>query len=102
MTLAETTASAASFTAPQPCPRDVGVGGEAIGRAEPRPVTARDRVLWIDAARGFGIVLVVVGHALGGLIDAPSGAGSTLALRQVYVAIYSFHMCRSPRPGAGR
>ena len=28
------------------------------------------RVAWVDAAKGIGIVLVVIGHALGGLIDA--------------------------------
>lgn len=51
----------------------------------------RDRIEWIDAARGLGMVLVVIGHALGGLIDSPLGQGQ-LTFRQVFFAIYTFHM----------
>ncbi|PLK50688.1 acyltransferase [Uliginosibacterium sp. TH139] len=49
------------------------------------------RLAWLDAARGIGIVLVVLGHILGGLRDAGlierSGFGAHL-----FYAIYSFHM----------
>lgn len=49
------------------------------------------RVAWVDAAKGIGIVLVVIGHALGGLIDA----GITPApdwFRPAMLVIYAFHM----------
>lgn len=49
------------------------------------------RVTWIDAAKGIGILAVVIGHVLGGLIDSPLGEGQLL-LRQVFFGIYAFHM----------
>lgn len=49
------------------------------------------RVGWIDAARGIGIVLVVIGHALGGLIDSPFGRDAA-GFRPAFLLIYSFHM----------
>ncbi len=49
------------------------------------------RLPWLDAARGIGILLVVTGHALGGLIDSPLGAGAAW-LRPMLLAIYTFHM----------
>lgn len=49
------------------------------------------RIAWLDTARGLGIVLVVLGHALGGLIDSPMGAGLD-AFRKAFFAVYSFHM----------
>ena len=51
----------------------------------------RGRVGWLDAAKGIGILLVVVGHALGGLIDSPLGEGLSV-FRAAFFAIYSFHM----------
>lgn len=60
-------------------------------------LTARDatqpgaRIAWIDVARGIGIVLVVLGHALGGLIDSPLGAGQD-GFRRLFFAVYTFHM----------
>jgi fucose 4-O-acetylase-like acetyltransferase len=52
---------------------------------------ARERADWVDAAKGIGIVLVVVGHGTRGLIDAglldeSSGWGTANYL------IYTFHM----------
>ena len=49
------------------------------------------RVQWIDAAKGLGIILVVVGHTLRGL-----ESGNVLSFEgdfgQIDKAIYSFHM----------
>jgi fucose 4-O-acetylase-like acetyltransferase len=50
-----------------------------------------NRIGWLDSARGLGIILVVIGHALGGLIDSPLGAGQDM-FRRLFFAIYSFHM----------
>jgi fucose 4-O-acetylase-like acetyltransferase len=50
-----------------------------------------NRVVWPDAARGVGIILVVIGHALGGLIDSPL-ASDRIDFRNVFFAIYTFHM----------
>lgn len=49
------------------------------------------RIDWLDSARGIGIVLVVIGHTLGGLIDSPIGAGLG-AFRALFFSIYTFHM----------
>jgi len=49
------------------------------------------RIDWLDSARGIGIVLVVIGHTLGGLIDSPIGAGLG-TFRALFFAIYTFHM----------
>lgn len=67
-------------------------GGEAAPVPGPPPaVPARGRIGWLDAAKGIGIILVVIGHASGGLIDAHWG-GQAPALRALFVAIYTFHM----------
>ncbi len=50
-----------------------------------------NRIDWLDNARGIGIVLVVIGHALGGLIDSSLGPGLT-GPRQAFFLIYTFHM----------
>lgn len=56
----------------------------------PVVVPARQRLLWLDAARGVGIVFVVMGHVGSGLHDAglATGAGWTW----LDYSIYSFHM----------
>lgn len=60
------------------------------GRANPA-LDAAGRIDWLDSARGAGIVLVVIGHALGGLIDSPLGAG-LIGFRRAFFVIYTFHM----------
>lgn len=63
--------------------------------AEPRRPSAdfggTERVKWVDTARGLAILLVVFGHAAGGLIDS-AGPGSLPSLRYLFLAIYTFHM----------
>ena len=49
------------------------------------------RIGWLDSARGLGIILVVIGHALGGLIDSPLGADQDV-FRRLFFSIYTFHM----------
>ncbi len=51
---------------------------------------AHDRILWVDAARGIGILLVVAGHVERGLVSAGVAAASHWAA--IDLAIYSFHM----------
>ena len=50
-----------------------------------------ERIAWLDFAKGVGIFLVVVGHAVGGIDVAgvPDEAGLLQALDQT---IYAFHM----------
>lgn len=65
-------------------------------RAMPnRPHTARkepaERQVWIDFARGIGVVLVVFGHVLGGLIPPGLFADGPLA-RWMSYTLYTFHM----------
>ncbi|MFD1421203.1 acyltransferase family protein [Lactiplantibacillus songbeiensis] len=49
------------------------------------------RIQWIDVAKGIGILLVVYGHALGGIMNADQG-GNTNILQVLYNIIYGFHM----------
>ena len=53
--------------------------------------TERERLGWIDAARGIGIVLVVLGHVIIGLVDAGLAERSSLLWRWCQV-VYTFHM----------
>lgn len=49
------------------------------------------RLVWVDSTRGVGILLVVLGHALGGMIDA----GQTPPwdwFRPLFLVIYTVHM----------
>lgn len=56
-----------------------------------RDAAPPDRLEWVDIARGIGIFLVVVGHALRGL--AASGIGPPTPAKQVADDwIYAFHM----------
>lgn len=52
---------------------------------------AKARIIWLDVAKGLGILLVVLGHALGGIIDMPGKAAPT-QFREAFLSIYIFHM----------
>ncbi|WP_339950241.1 acyltransferase family protein [uncultured Albimonas sp.] len=64
--------------APRPEPLDLPPRGAA-------------RESWLDAARGIGILLVVLGHALRGLEDSPVALDPGL-FATLDAAIYLFHM----------
>ena len=49
------------------------------------------RQAWVDIAKGLGIVLVVSGHALGGIIDGPKINDAEM-LQLPFLFIYTFHM----------
>ena len=65
--------------------------GLPYSRVAPEPIASISRVEWVDTAKGFGIILVVFGHALRGLIS--SGIiPATPTFRFVDGWIYGFHM----------
>lgn len=49
------------------------------------------RIEWVDAAKGVGILLVVIGHAIAGLKDGTLVSADSL-LVYIHYLIYSFHM----------
>lgn len=51
----------------------------------------QSRLIWVDAAKGLGIVLVVTGHALGGMIDAGQVPEPDW-FRLLFLVIYTVHM----------
>ncbi len=51
----------------------------------------KSRVDWVDAAKGFGIILVVVGHAIRGLLHARI-LTETSSAQCIDTWIYAFHM----------
>ena len=59
-----------------------------VAAAQPAPPA---RLVWLDVARGIGIILVVIGHALGGIIDSGLWSGQ-IEVRQAFFIIYTFHM----------
>jgi len=59
--------------------------------ADTVPYKTSRRLSWPDAAKGVGILLVVLGHVSGGLIDS-TVAISDSPLREIFMAIYVFHM----------
>jgi fucose 4-O-acetylase-like acetyltransferase len=50
-----------------------------------------NRLVWVDFARGIGIILVVLGHVLGGLYNSGLFPHETL-LRWIVYTLYTFHM----------
>ena len=59
--------------------------------ALPPAVAARPRLLWVDTARGIGIILVVYAHVLRGQVSAKLLAPTAIEQLQDHV-IYAFHM----------
>ncbi|WP_441277075.1 acyltransferase family protein [Tardiphaga sp. 172_B4_N1_3] len=57
----------------------------------PRSQTDRTRQVWIDFARGIGVILVVYGHVLGGLIPPHLFPDGPVAQWMSYT-LYTFHM----------
>lgn len=49
------------------------------------------RIAWLDSARGICIILVVVGHTIGGLRGASLATDKGL-LVNIFYFIYTFHM----------
>lgn len=49
------------------------------------------RIDWVDRYKGLLIILVVMGHVVGGAVHLTSGTSQTF-LHRVYLVIYSFHM----------
>jgi fucose 4-O-acetylase-like acetyltransferase len=61
---------------------------------DPRPAESfarSSRLTWVDTAKGFGIILVVLGHALRGLVSSEI-LTSTPLVRFADDWIYAFHM----------
>lgn len=54
-------------------------------------VAAKPRLLWVDTARGIGIILVVYAHVLRGQVSAKLLAPTAIEQLQDH-AIYAFHM----------
>ena len=68
---------------------DRGTAAPKQDHAQNSGVRAK-RLTWLDTAKGLGIVLVVLGHAAGGLIDMNEPQLSWLHM--LMFAIYTFHM----------
>ena len=52
----------------------------------------KKRVEWIDACKGFAIVMVVIGHIADGYRNANSFPEYSVILRNIFNGIYMFHM----------
>lgn len=53
-------------------------GSASVAPAAPSegaPTAARKRILWLDVAKGIGILIVILSHATGGLADSTVGPG---------------------------
>lgn len=55
-------------------------------------ITKTNRIEWLDACKGFAIVLVVIGHVLSGYIGKGLFAEHLPEMHYTYELIYSFHM----------
>lgn len=51
---------------------------------------ARSRLAWLDVSKGIAIILVVCGHAFGGVIDSSLPQGDWIPY--AFITIYIFHM----------
>ncbi len=71
---------------------DMGAAsGGAVTPEAPAAASPTERLAWLDAAKGVGIVLVALGHAMGGLMDVAGGPPLPV-LQSVFFVIYTFHM----------
>jgi fucose 4-O-acetylase-like acetyltransferase len=52
----------------------------------------KGRETWLDSLKGFGALLVVLGHVLSGYLDAGTFPEAYSGMHQVRTWIYSFHM----------
>ena len=62
-----------------------------LDRPPAEPAAAAARAEWVDVAKGMGILLVVIGHAIGGLLSARLFVQSSGWAAAFYL-IYTFHM----------
>jgi len=62
-----------------------------ISRQTQTPLATKQRVQWVDYAKGIGIFLVVFGHTLRGLVNSSILETSTIVV-SIDQWIYSFHM----------
>lgn len=53
---------------------------------------ARNREVWLDGLKGFGILLVIFGHVLSGYMDAWTFPDAYWSFYGIRTWIYSFHM----------
>jgi len=60
-------------------------------RTAPANLHDPNRLVWVDHARGIGIILVVLGHVLGGLYNSGLFPHETF-LRWIFYTLYTFHM----------
>lgn len=58
---------------------------------QPKPIEKTPRIEWVDAAKGIGIILVVLGHAIVGLRDSALASPDSILI-YIHYLIYSFHM----------
>jgi fucose 4-O-acetylase-like acetyltransferase len=64
-----------------------GVDGLGASKSE----SAAERIAWLDAARGIGIILVVTFHAVGGMLQAGLLSRDGIFGDAFYI-VYTFHM----------
>jgi fucose 4-O-acetylase-like acetyltransferase len=68
-----------------------GITARPVSHSVLASTLASPRVSWVDTAKGFGIILVVFGHVLGGVVTSGLMTWTT-ATRFVDAWIYTFHM----------
>ena len=51
-----------------------------------------ERIKWIDSLKGFTIILVVIGHSIGGYVSSHTFEVDYRHYEFIYDLIYSFHM----------
>ena len=62
------------------------------GTMEQEGTAMKQRVRWLDAWKGFAMLLVVAGHIADGYLDAGLFASHSGILQRIYDVIYAFHM----------